>query len=97
MDTADTIDQHLKSAQAMERALAEDSLADNAQLAWLERQLASIIAQLNGLKEDLDCGWSPSGVGGAFAVGEIEEMLDDFASSIANLKSLIQTAKMISR
>ena len=71
--------------------------AANPRLAWLERQLAHIIAQLRGLQDDVDCGWSKSGEGGVFSDCEFEMILDDFAASIANLKSLIQSTKMMVR
>jgi len=66
----------------------------NPRLEWLERQLASAVAQLQAMISDIETGSSIVDLG--FSGDEdFQEMVDDLGNEIAKLKGVIQTLKEI--
>lgn len=89
----------------LERCLdaANDVLKDtagagqyNVRLRWLERQMASLVAHLQGLILDMESGLSLKDMG--FSGNEdFEEMVQDVEVTIRSLKSQILTLKQVGR
>ena len=73
---------------------ASEGKVANPRLLWLERQLANIIAHLNGLLSSLDDGWGLSELG-FFSEDDFVEMVGDLSVEIANLKGMIRTLKSL--
>lgn len=95
MDFSTCLSGHLKEAQD---ALCEvpNTDAANPDLQWLERQLANIVAELQAMLANIEAGW-PISCSGFFRDDEFQEMIDDLASEIANLKSMIRSRKDVCR
>lgn len=83
-----------KAQEALNSLPAERSSQDQ-NIAWLERQLSHLIAQLQAMLMEIESG-SPIG-SGLWDELELIEMLDDSVTEISNLKSLIQSLRSLGR
>lgn len=63
---------------------------------WLEAQLKNIIVYLQALLADAESGLSISS-GQGMSDGDVQDMLGQIAADISNLKSMIQTQRMLAR
>lgn len=95
MDISTCISEHLKEAQEAMGDVPNTNAA-NPNLQWLERQLANIVAELQAMLADIEAGW-PISNAGFFCNDEFQEVIDDLASEIANLKSMIRSLKDVGR
>lgn len=68
----------------------------HARIAWLEGQLAHLVAQLKTVLADIEEG-AALGKAGHWAESDAQEMVEDSLTVIANLKSRIQALKAQSR
>lgn len=70
--------------------------ATNEHIEWLYRQLANLIKCLRAYISDIDDGIELSEMG-FFNDVEFLDMIEDISVQIANIKGLIQTAKLLER
>ncbi|HEY0843426.1 hypothetical protein [Methylotenera sp.] len=87
----------LKTAQESDCDLNKlDDVKDNTLIEWLERQLNSIIIELQVMLEDIE-----NGVGSNFfgfdSDSEFEELIDSFEIEIRRLKQRIRDLRGVSR
>lgn len=68
----------------------------NARLQWLERQMANLILQLQGMMVDLESGLSLSDIG-FDGEADFVEMLEEMTITIQNLKGQILTLRQVGR
>lgn len=86
----------LKDAQDALGEIAEGVGKGDPRLPWLEKQLASVVAQLIGIMTDIEAGMSVTDLGFS-GNDEFEEMLEGLEVEIVKLKGLIRTLKEVGR
>jgi hypothetical protein len=86
----------LKDAQSSLNGLPADGLSDQERLRWLERQLQGLVSHLKALLADIEAGCTLQNLGFG-GEADFSDMVADLGIEIANLKGLIQTAKMLAR
>ena len=68
----------------------------NDRLHWLERQMANLVLQLQGMMVDLESGLSLSDIGYG-SESEFVDMLEEVTATIQNLKSQILALRQVGR
>lgn len=96
MDTCQRLSECLNSAQTVLNGAQKDGGKDNAPLRWAERQLASIVAQLQAMLLDLEAGLSFADMGFSFDA-DLVEMIEDMELQVLSLKGRIQSMRAMGR
>ena len=96
MDLSELLADTLGVALTALRGLPDGVVVCNARVAWMERQLVSLVSYLQSLISDFEDGFSLAEMG-FFGEDEFIEMVEGIGVEIANLKGMIQTAKMLGR
>lgn len=94
MLSIEMLDKCLQSAQLGVAEIGDKG--DHPQLAWLERQLAHVIAQMHGMLLDLQSGMSSKDLG-FFGDDDLEEMVTEMDILVASLRRQIRAMLEVSR
>lgn len=84
LNAAQDVDDSLLKPQASE---VESNPAIAARLQWIERQLSTLMAKLNAMREDIDAGLNLNEMGFSDPQ-ELQDLLSDIGIQIAHLKSI---------
>ena len=85
----------LDEAKKAHDCLHQAPSGNDAHIAWLERQLSQLIAQLQAMLHDVESGFPLDAE--LWDQLDLEEMLEDSMAEIRNLKSLIQSLRAMGR
>lgn len=95
MDIVECLGQCIGLAKEVERGASV--VGDhNDRLHWLERQIANLVLQLQGMMVDLESGLSLSDIGYG-SESEFAEMLEEVTATIQSLKSQILALRQVGR
>lgn len=100
MDFAGLVSEQLQAAQGVADGLVIEGRGPRSErVAFLERQLQHVIAELRALESDIESGlcFGVSGSGGISFGCEFEEIMECHKASISNLRGMIQSAKILER
>lgn len=97
MNLSKSLSECLESATAALHELpCVDVAVTDQNVLWLMRQLSNVVAVLQAYILDLEAGCSTSNFG-FFNDDDFLDMLSDLTCEVSNLKSMIRTAKSVSR